>query len=196
MHGCSGITTEQLKASQLLIDLGFVVVLPSHYGRPDATPICGGTAAGDPAFVRITPELVSLRIEEFHHAIKMAVETLPFVDSSRVLAMGHSMGGITIANQNRTDLIGVIITGWGCSPPYVGRAHRDVPQLSVRFKNDPWLNTGGGFGYSCGTRIGVDRDKSNTVNLIITHGREHQVMHEPEAIHAIQKFVQSVLKDN
>jgi len=191
MHGCSGITAENAAAAKLLAGVGFAVFLPNYYARSNVSPICAGSAEGVPYFAAVTPQLVKLRTEEFHYALSKA-QTLPFVDPKKVLAYGHSMGGGVVAALGRSDLKAAIITGWPCSSPsFHQQSHPAVPQLAIRFKDDPWLPAG----WECDAKPFSGRDGTNTVSLVLDGQRTHEVLHDIRAQEAIRQFVKTyVLK--
>lgn len=185
MHGCSGITAENAAAARLLAEIGFAVFLPNYYARANVAPICAGSAEGVPFFTSVTPQLVKLRVEEFNYALSKA-RSLPFVDADKVLAYGHSMGGGVVAALGRSDLRAAVITGWPCSSPgFHQQSHQAVPQLAIRFKDDPWLPSG----WECDARPFSGRDANNTISLVLDGQRTHEVLHDARAQEAIRKFV-------
>lgn len=191
MHGCSGITAENAAAAKMLAGLGFAVFLPNYYARSNVSPMCAGSAEGVPYFTAVTPQLVKLRTEEFDYALSKA-QSLPFIDPKRAVAYGHSMGGGVVAALGRSDLKAAIITGWPCSSPHFHQqSHPAVPQLAIRFKDDPWLPSG----WACDAKPFSGRDATNTVSLVLDGQRTHEVLHDARAQEAIRQFVEKhVLK--
>jgi dienelactone hydrolase len=183
LHGCAGISTENVTAAVYLARKGFSVFLPSYYARSNAIPICAGSAAGVPFFSRVDRELVKLRVEEFDHALGRA-RALGFTDRDTVLAYGHSMGGIAVAALERDDINAVVITGWGCAAPFASQAPKNIPQLSIRFNDDPWVPAG-----TCGVRLFGGRDEENTSSVVLDGQRTHEVMHDPRSRAAIDAFL-------
>jgi dienelactone hydrolase len=190
MHGCMGLTTENAAAGRLLADNGFVVFMPNYYARGTATPRCGGSAAGVPYFAALDRPYLKERSEEFANAVDQA-RKLAFVDDTVLVALGHSMGGATVAQLNRTDITAAIITGWGCPNGYSDQLPPSVPQLSMRFEDDPWLSPG-----YCGTRLFGARQAENTVNIVLTGQRTHEVMQSDLARQKIVEFLDKFVPRN
>lgn len=188
VHGCFGIGQEQIEQAKMLTARGYVAFMPSYYGRLKAIQLCGGNAAGEIQFQRINEFNKKQRLDEVDYALAKA-RALPFVQPTRTLVSGHSMGGITIGNIKRTDVTAYVITGWGCNPKTSGRPPKDVPLLAMRFREDPWLNDN----YQCDGGLFTGRDKSNTISLVFDGQRTHEVIHEPRAVSAFLEFVGSVV---
>ena len=188
LHGCGGISQEQIRQAKMLTARGFVAFMPSYYGRQKAIQLCGGNAAGEIQFHRINDFNIKQRLAEADHALLKA-RALPFVRADRALVSGHSMGGLTIGNMKRTDVTGYVITGWGCNPKGSGRPPKDVPLLAMRFKDDPWLNDN----FQCDAGLFTGRDKENTISLVFDGQRTHEVIHDPRAIAAFLEFVGRVI---
>ena len=184
LHGCFGLGGEQIEQARLLAAKGFAVFMPSHFGRPDSVPRCGGNAAGEPYFAHWDSAYLAQRLDELDLALQNA-RRLPFVDPNQTLVIGHSMGGGTVANMKRTDVTAVVITGWACPPGASSRAPAPLPQLSIRFRDDPWIAPG----YDCGAGLFSGRKQHNTKSLVLEGQRSHEVMHDPRAREAIGAFV-------
>ena len=183
LHGCGGIITEQAVLARHLADIGFSVFLPSHEARSDARVQCAASSNGTPYFASFDAATLQQRQDEFAHALVEASK-LGFTDPSRVLAAGHSQGGLTVAHLNRGDITAAVITGWGCEPPWALQSPRTVPQLAVRHKDDPWLKPG----WYCEARLFAGRDASNTQSVVLEGERAHSVMHVERAVLAITQF--------
>ena len=188
VHGCFGIGQEQIQQAKMLTARGYVAFMPSYYGRLKAIQLCGGNAAGEVQFHKITPQRVLLRLDEVDYAIGKA-RALPFVQTDRTLVSGHSMGGITIGNMKRTDVTGYVITGWGCNPALSKRPPKEVPLLAMRFRDDRWVNDN----FQCDAGLFTGRDKENTTSLVFDGQRTHEVIHDPRAISAFLEFVGRVV---
>ena len=188
VHGCFGIGQEQIEQAKMLTARGYVAFMPSYYGRLKAIQLCGGNAAGEIQFHRVTPQRVQLRLDEVDFALGKA-RALPFVRPDRTLVSGHSMGGITIGNMKRTDVTGYVISGWGCNPAASRRPPKEVPLLAMRFRDDPWLNDN----FQCDAGLFTGRDKENTISLVFDGQRTHEVIHDPRAVSAFLEFVGRVV---
>lgn len=183
LHGCGGIITEQAVMAKRLADIGFSVFLPSHEARSNARVLCAASSDGTPFFASFDAGTLEQRIEEFANALVEAGR-LGFTDPSKVLAAGHSQGGLTVGHLNRGDITAAIITGWGCEPPWASQSPRAVPQLAVRHKDDPWLKPG----WYCEARLFGSRDGPNTESVVLEGERAHAVMHNERAVLAITGF--------
>ena len=188
IHGCGGISQEQIQQAKMLTTRGYVAFIPSYYGRTKAIQLCGGNAAGEIQFHRINDFNIKQRLAETDHALLKA-RALPFVQPDRTLVSGHSMGGVTIGNMKRTDVTGYVITGWGCNPALSRRPPREVPLLAMRFRDDPWLNDN----FQCYAGLFTGRDKENTTSLVFDGQRTHEVIHDPRAVSAFLEFVGRVV---
>jgi dienelactone hydrolase len=188
VHGCFGIGQEQIEQAKLLTARGFVVFMPSYYGRQKAFQLCGGNAAGEIQFHRVTMPILQLRLAEVDYGLKKA-RAFPFIRPDLTLVSGHSTGGWTLANIKRTDVTAYVITGYGCNPKVSRRPPKEVPLLAMRFKDDPWLNDN----YQCDAGFLSGRDKENTISLVFDGQRTHEVIHDPRAVAAYLEFVGRVV---
>lgn len=185
MHGCGGISGENIEQAKLLAKMNIPVFLPSFYARPNAPTLCAGRSDGMPFFTsNVTPTTIAQRVEEFEFAVTQLRE-LAFLDSTQILATGHSMGGMTVARLRNPAISAAIITGWGCFPPYTEQTSKNVPQLAVRFRVDPFLNNSG----ACEVKLFSGRDHPNTFSVILDGQETHEVMHSEIAKEEIRTFV-------
>jgi dienelactone hydrolase len=184
MHGCGGITRENIEHAKLLASMGIPVFLPSYYARSDAQTLCAGSSSGAVLFINISRQDVNQRIEEFEYAVKKLKE-LHFIDSSQILASGHSMGGLTVAQVKNPSVGATVITGWGCFGVYSGQSPKHIPQLAIRFKVDPFLSSS----ESCEAKFFSSREKENTFSVVLDGQETHEVMHNEKAKDEIRKFV-------
>ncbi len=188
VHGCFGIGQEQMEQARMLTARGYAVFMPSYYGRMKAIQLCGGNAAGEIQFHRVTSEVIKQRLDEIDYGLKRA-RALPFVRTDLTLVSGHSTGGWVISNIKRKDVTGYVITGWGCNPKVSQRPPKEVPLLAMRFRDDPWLNDN----YRCDAGIFSGRDKENTISLVLDGQRTHEVIHDKRAVSAFLEFVGKVV---
>ncbi|PQA80072.1 hypothetical protein C5F52_27255 [Limnohabitans sp. TS-CS-82] len=188
VHGCFGIGQEQIEQAKLLTVRGYVAFMPSYYGRANSFQLCGGNAAGEVQFTKVTLPILKQRLEEVDYGLEKA-RALPFVDKDITLVSGHSIGGITVGIMKRVDVTAYVITGWGCNPKVIGRPPRKIPLLAIRFKDDPWLNDS----FQCDGGLFTGRDKENTISLVLDGQRTHEVIHDPRAVSAFLDFVGSVV---
>lgn len=185
MHGCGGISAENIEQAKLLVKMNIPVFLPSFYARPYAPTLCAGRSDGMPFFTsNVTPTTIAQRVEEFEFAVTQLQE-LAFVDSTQILATGHSMGGMTVARLRNPSISAVVITGWGCFPPYSEQSSQKIPQLAIRFRVDPFLNNSG----ACEVKFFSEREPQNTFSVVLDGQETHEVMHNEKAREEIKGFV-------
>jgi len=184
MHGCGGISRENIEHAKLLASMGIPVFLPSYYARSDAQTLCAGSSSGAVLFINISRQDVYQRIEEFEYAVKKLRE-LQFIDTSQILATGHSMGGLTVAQVKNSSVVAAVITGWGCFGSFSGQSPKHIPQLAIRFKVDPFLSSS----ESCEAKFFSGREKENTFSVVLDGQQTHEVMHNDQAKDEIRKFV-------
>lgn len=185
MHGCGGISGENIEQAKLLAKMNIPVFLPSFYARPNAPTLCAGRSDGMPFFTtNVTPTTIAQRVEEFEFAV-IQLRELAFVDSTQILATGHSMGGMAVARLRNPAISAAIITGWGCFSPYTEQTSKNVPQLAVRFRVDPFLNNSG----ACEVKLFSGRESQNTFSIILDGQETHEVMHNEITKQEIRTFV-------
>lgn len=187
-HGCFGIGGEQVEQAKLLSARGYVVFMPSYYGRKKSFQICGGNSAGEIKFENLSVAYLKQRREEVDYALSKA-RSFPFVSKERTLVSGHSMGGATVGSMTRADITAYVITGWGCHNGYSSRPPKSVSLLSMRFKDDPWLKDSA----QCDAGFLTGREKDNTVSIVLDGQRTHEVIHDPRAVAAYLEFVGRVV---
>ncbi|MCD6075674.1 MAG: hypothetical protein K0Q70_2557 [Rhodospirillales bacterium] len=155
IHGSTGMHASGLELARALTEGGFVVFLPDSFKRPGRVANC------DSATLKCGkwPEVYRHRDEEIAHAAQ-AIRRIPFIDPKRVVLLGHSEGGIAVAQYAGDFYAGIVISGWNCGPlttreKYLGnyagiKSPPRVPILSIYSQDDPWFIDTGGRNGDCG----------------------------------------------
>lgn len=180
LHGCAGPLSAPTWATNMTRH-GFAFFVPDSFKRPGRTPLCGSSS------VRMSSR-VRLRTEELLYTLNQ-VRQLPWVDQERILLMGHSEGGQTVAAFDGDGFIAHIILGSDCrftisdtyKTPGAPKAPRDVPVLNIVGSNDS-------YGYGGGCQVSRDFGGSR---LIVVEDAGHHVQTAPQALAAIAEFLQA-----
>lgn len=138
LHGCTGVSPHDRSWARRISTMGFTVILPNSFARPNRRSNCDGVQ-------RITgnfPAAYDYREHEIRYAVNHLLESR-FADERSVFLMGHSEGGFAVALTNERRVRGLIVSGWTCTnranPQLSGiRAPRDLPVLTLSSRDDPW----------------------------------------------------------
>jgi dienelactone hydrolase len=114
MHGCSGIFGSPNSYQVFFMERGFAVFEPDSFARPDHT-----CKYGD----------LDTRTEDLEYALAKMQE-LPWVDQDRILLMGISQGGATVARWSKPGFAAHIILADNCDGTNP-LAPADIPVLAV-----------------------------------------------------------------
>ncbi|TXL71766.1 hypothetical protein FHP25_28255 [Vineibacter terrae] len=108
LHGSTGIEKGHIHDMKVLAQGGFISIAPDSFKRKgrkmqcDLNMNCGGF-----------PDAHKWRIEEIRYSLVM-LRTQPWVDTNRLILMGHSEGAIAAGNWRGTEFRAVILHGWMC----------------------------------------------------------------------------------
>lgn len=176
VHGCAG---QNAGYQQFLKSIGYASISPSSFSRPGRKAVCKGEPGKQ--------TILEMRKAEAKYAFHQA-RKFHWVDSERIILMGQSEGGKTVATYAGSEFKAHIILGWTCNNRWHGWqdgiwAPANTPVLSVSGTRDRFINqsTRG----NCGTRFG-NRPDSRAV--VIENGG-HNVIAYPEAREAIAEFL-------
>jgi dienelactone hydrolase len=136
LHGCDGIGIEEESARIAYMEAGFAVFFPDSFARIGRRSNC----RADTYATGAQPEAHAYRLDEIAYA-REQLRTLPWIDQSRVYAIGFSEGGMALAGYAGHDFARIVITGWHCdgNGRYRGlRTPKDVPVLAIVGGDDPW----------------------------------------------------------
>lgn len=120
LHGCSGLFRGGLGYRILLMSEGYAVFEPDAYARPGHS--CATSS-------------VTKRSEEVAYALNQ-IRRLPWIDHDRIILMGNSEGGRTVAFWDQPGFIAHVILA---APAYL-RAPANVPVLAIAGVDDTFAD--------------------------------------------------------
>ena len=163
MHGCGGIIRSPVAYRVLFMKRGYAVFEPDAYARP------GHTCDFDNSLDKRTDEL-SYAYER--------IRNLPWVDPDRIVLMGLSEGGRTVAFWDKPGFAAHIITMANCDggPPH---APAGTPVLAIAGEKDE---------YFAGTSCKISRTTPGSKSIVIP-GAPHGIIDYPETAQAIEVFL-------
>jgi dienelactone hydrolase len=170
LHGCSGLIRGGLGYRILLMSEGYAVFEPDAFARP-------GYACEKSS--------LSMRREELIYALGQ-MRSLQWIDQERIILMGNSQGGRTVAQWDQPGFAAHIILAAGCdthgdtnrrSP----RAPDDVPVLSVMGSKDD---------YFADSSCQISREVGGSKSILIP-GAGHDIMGHPELKQAVKAFLRA-----
>jgi dienelactone hydrolase len=170
LHGCSGLIRGGLGYRILLMSEGYAIFEPDAFARPGHT--CDGSS-------------ITMRREEIVYALAQ-IRRLPWVDQKRIVLMGDSQGGRTIARWDEPGFAAHIILAAGCvwnngksrrSP----RAPDGVPVLAVMGSEDEFF---------AGSECQISRDVGGSKSVVIP-GAGHDILGHPELKQAVKTFLRA-----
>ncbi|MCP5410169.1 MAG: dienelactone hydrolase family protein [Chromatiaceae bacterium] len=172
MHGCTGISSGYAWGNELA-SMGLAVFLPDSYARPNRDPWCSLKRGSLAPF----EWRIQQRIHELEYALSQ-IRNLPWVDQDRVVLMGFSEGGATVAYYPRKDFVAHIVIGQDCPIGFSRGGPNGIPVLNIVGSEDEW---GKGL-----CNIAPDAQGSRSV---LIKGAYHDVSQEPEAHAALAEFL-------
>jgi dienelactone hydrolase len=139
LHGCTGVTGHDRSWAKRISEMGFTVILPNSFVRPNRVSNCDGPQR---SITGRFPSAYEYREQEIRFTVQYLLEK-GLADEKSLFLMGHSEGGYAVALTHEKRLRGLIISGWTCthrtSPQSSGiRAPRDLPVLALSSRRDPW----------------------------------------------------------
>jgi dienelactone hydrolase len=165
LHGCTGLARGPAPTLLLLMKRGYAVFAPDSFARPGRT---------------CNMNTLYKRTEELAYALDK-IQQLPWVDSDRIVLMGVSQGGATVAQWDKPGFQAHVILADNCGgrqPP----APSGTPVLAVVGENDDYF-----AGSSCDITRTIKGSKS-----IVIAGANHDVVDLPESQAAIGKFLTTI----
>ena len=189
LHGCGGLHPyhDVLGWGQYVAEIGFLVVMPDSFARPSRRSNCDYQTKRTGAFVAAH----EYRQQEINYTLE-ALRNTPFVDAAQIFLMGHSEGGVAVAVTRRSELRGLIITGWSCTCRAAScevesgiLSPRSIPALAIGFRSDPWFTPA--LQGRC-----IDWARGRKVTQVEIKGEGHEADNEPEAKEAVFRFLSSL----
>lgn len=136
-HGCAGIDAAAVETGRFLAAAGYLVVAPDSFARASKPSSC----EPDRNLGGLHREVLRWRHQEIGYAIRK-LRAVPRARISKIVLMGLSEGGITVATFTDEPVSARIIEGWTCHagwPEYHGlAAPPDEPVLALLADDDPW----------------------------------------------------------
>ncbi len=182
MHGCAGVTSlHDRRWARFLRGLGYIVVLPDSFARPDRKPNCDPWNHTGGAF----PEAHDMRLEEIDYAAER-LHRSPWADRRNIFLMGHSEGGQAAVLSYPEGFRGIILSGtyvYSDDPQSdIILAPSNTPILSLVWDHDMWS----GQSLSPQANSFVRHPDSR---IVIFPGSGHETYGEPEARAAVEEFL-------
>lgn len=168
LHGCGGLIRGGLGYRLMLMNAGFAIFEPDAFARPGHT--CEGSS-------------IKKRREEIVYALSQ-IRQLPWVDHDRIILMGNSEGGRTVAVWDEPGFAAHVVLASNCGPfrnpaAAAPRAPATVPVLAVVGAKDELLS-----GSSCRVTRRMNGSKS-----IRIPDAGHDIMGHPQTKSAIRDFL-------
>jgi dienelactone hydrolase len=184
LHGCTGITQHDYQWAKFISNLGYIVIQPNSLARPNTKIVCDPkTFKSEPGLA--TGKALMFRQQEIKYALSQ-IRISAWADTSNVVLMGHSQGGVSAALNKINEFKRVIISGWSCTHSLTGgiKSEKNVPVLSITYDNDPWYSESP-FKGSCAD-YAHDRESFKQVNL---QGSYHNTYDNYTAREEVQMFL-------
>lgn len=157
LHGCSGLFRGGVGYRILLMSEGYAVFEPDAFARPGHS--CDTSSS-------------SQRREEIVYALSK-IRELPWIDQDRIILMGNSQGGRTVASWDKPGFMAHVIL----AAPASARAPANVPVLAVAGVEDTYADVG----FRPTSRAGM--------KAILIAGAGHDILGHPELKEAIKNFL-------
>ena len=168
LHGCSGLNRGGLGYRLMLISAGFAIFEPDAYARPGHT--CEVSSSKQ-------------RRAEIVYALSQ-IRQLSWIDQDRIILMGNSQGGRTVARWDEPGFAAHVILASNCgsfrkNTAAAPRAPATVPVLAVVGAKDNYF-----LGSSCKVSRRIKGSKS-----ILIPDADHDIMGHPQTKSAIRDFL-------
>jgi predicted esterase len=191
LHGCAGIDKEHDYAwgRSISKNTNFIVVMPDSMARPGRLSNCSLSARG---VTNQFPQAYQFRQEEITFVINQ-LRLIPSWDKNNLFLMGHSEGGIAVAQSIHVGFNGLVISSWTCTNrsnrKFDGiQSPKDVPILAVAAINDVWRKDKPTAG-RC-----IDKSDGHTITQIDLPGDQHGTSNNELARETVSKFLKINLK--
>ncbi len=168
LHGCGGLIRGGLGYRLMLMNAGFAIFEPDAFARPGHT--CEGSSTKQ-------------RRAEIVYALSQ-IRQLPWIDQDRIILMGNSQGGRTVARWDEPGFAAHVILASNCGSfrknvAAAPRAPATVPVLAVVGAKDDYF-----LGSSCKVTRRIKGSKS-----ILIPDADHDIMGHPQTKSAISDFL-------
>ena len=187
LHGCVGINrNHDANWASLLIDQGFIVVMPDSMARPGRLTNC------DPRLKKRTntfPAVYEYRQQEITYALEQTTAS-SWADKRNIFLMGHSEGGIAVAQSLHAEFAGKIISAWTCTdkgdPAFDGIfSPKNLPVLAMASLDDEWRK-----GTPHEGRCANKAEGRSNFKQVDRQGSIHTTYDNVEARNAVKEFLE------
>lgn len=184
LHGCAGITQHDYQWGKFISDLGFIVVQPNTFARPNTKVICDSTRHISGKGMEAGKAMM-FRLQEIKYALDQ-IKLTEWADTSNIFLMGHSQGAVATAMNKNNEFKGLIISAWTCNHPLLGgiKSDKNIPVLVMSYDNDPWYTSPELKG-NCSDKA-QDRVSFTQLNLV---GSYHSTYDNQPAREEVKKFL-------
>jgi len=137
LHGCTGIVQHDYYWAKYISSLGFVVVQPDSFARPNRKMMCNPNT--NTVDKKLSKAFV-YRQQEIRYALEQ-VKQSSWADKNRIFLMGHSEGAVSAALTNINEFKGIIISSWTCTHSVLGgiQSDKNIPLLAMSWTKDMWF---------------------------------------------------------
>lgn len=186
LHGCSGITKEEIAWARLISDAGYFVILPDSYARYGRKMNCKPTDPKwkDGGFLNA----FAYRQEEIAAAFSN-LENDKKINNKNIFLIGFSEGGVATAQTIQKGLKGQIILGWTCS--LKGQSNfeginqlEEIPVLAIAAISDPWR-----LGTTNSGRCVDSLHSIKKMKQVDLDGAYHDLFHSEKARNEVLQFL-------
>ncbi len=191
LHGCAGINQDALNWGSYISSLGFIAILPNSMARTGRVSNCDPRLKqGNGKF----PLARKYRQEEITYALQQTLASR-WAQMDNIFLMGHSEGGIAVAQSSHAEFAGEIISGATCTNKNNSLydaiyAPLNMPVLAVASLQDEWHENKPAVIGRC---IDKAHGRSYFVQVDLP-GSVHPTYGNPEARNAVNDFLMNFLK--
>ena len=181
LHGCGGINPyHDLHGwGEYIAKMGFVVVLPNSFDRPNRIPNCNTVTKSTGFF----PSVWEYRQQEIAYTLEQ-LKRIEYIDINAIFLMGHSEGGVAVAQNSNKEFKGAIISGWTCARRDSGlMSSKETAVLAIAYTKDPWYDS-----YQLSGRC-IDFARGRNVTQIDLKGYGHDTFADLLSKDAVYKFL-------
>jgi len=191
LHGCAGIDKEHDYAwgRSISQNTNSIVLMPDSMARPGRLSNC---SLGTRGVTNQFPQAYSFRQEEIVFA-RDQLRLISAWDKVNLFLMGHSEGGIAVAQSMEVGFNGLVISSWTCSNSFNRKfdgiqSPKDVPILAIAAINDAWRKNKPTAG-RC-----IDKSDGHLITQLDLPGDQHGTSGSSAARDAVSNFLKKHMK--
>lgn len=186
LHGCSGITKEEVSWAKLISDNGYYVILPDSFARDKRRMNCNPSdpkwkSGGFLNAFAYRQEEIAAAFEDLKNNKK--------IDVKNIFLIGFSEGGVATAQTIQKGLKGQIILAWSCT--LKGQSNfeginqlEQISIMAISAVSDPWRigTTNAG---RCADSVHVNKN----FRQVDVDGAFHDLFHNEISRNEVLKFL-------